>query len=130
MLLTRTVFALCLHRPVLQGCIAHIRRFHIRVRLDSDPFYSPQKVQEAFTNADELEVEVFRASFQAGSYRALDGYADVRGVRKARVHGSVESGYARWLERRMTSKEGENVADWEDPGLAMSELLGIETAVR
>ena len=130
MLLTRTVFALCVHRPVQQSCVSHVRRFHIRVRLDSDPFYSAQKVQEAFTNADELEVEVFRASFEAGSYRALEGYAGVRGIRKARVYGSVEPVFAQWLEQRMMSKDGEKLGIWEERGFAMLESLGIDTTKR
>ena len=118
MILLDTVFALCVHRPVLQNCVAHIRRFHIRVRLDSDPYYSPRQVREAFTDADELQVEVFRASFEAGNYLALDGFAGVRGVKEARVHGSIKPECAQWLEQRMMSSHGQAIGTLAEQGFA------------
>ena len=87
-------------------------------------------VREAFDGVEELEVEVFRASFEAGCYRALDGYVGVRGVRKARVHGSIEPRFARWLERCMMSKRGEKVAEWEELGFATLERVEMDTVVR
>ena len=116
MLLIDTVFALSVHRTVLQNCVAHIRHFHIRVRLDSDPYYSPQQVRDAFTDVDELEVEVFRASFEAGNYLALDGFAGVRGVRKARVHGSIKPECAQWLEQRMMSNDDQALGTLAEQG--------------
>ena len=120
MILLDTVFALCVHRPVLQNCVAHIRRFHIRVRLDSDPYYTPWQVREAFTDADELEVEVFRASFEAGNYLALDGFAGVRGVKKARVHGSIKTECAQWLEQRMMGNDGQALGTLAEQGFEFS----------
>ena len=87
-------------------------------------------VHEAFDDVEELEVEVFRASFEAGCYRALDGYAGVRGVRKARVHGSIEPEFARCLEQCMMSKRGENVGKWEKLGFATLEPVEMDTVVR
>ena len=87
-------------------------------------------VHEAFDGVDELEVEVFRASYEAGCYRALDGYAGVRGVRRARVHGSIEPEYARWLERCMMSKRGETVSTFEELGFAMLAPVDMDTVVR
>lgn len=87
-------------------------------------------VHQAFDGVDELEVEVFRASFEAGCYGALDGYAGVRGVRRARVHGSIESEFARWLERCMMSKRGEKVGKWEELGFATLEPVEMDTVVR
>lgn len=120
MLLLDTVFALSVHRPVLQNCVSHIRRFHIRVRLDSDPYYSPQQVREAFTDTDELEVEVFRTSFEAGNYLALEGFAGVRGVRKARVHGSIKPECAQWLELRMMSNDDQAFGTLAEQGFPWS----------
>ena len=120
MLLLDTVFALCVHRPVLQNCVAYIRRFHIRVRLDSDPYYSPRQVREAFKDADELEVEVFRASFEAGNYLALDGFAGVRGIKKARVHGSIKPECAQWLEQRMMSNDTQALGTLAEQGFVLS----------
>jgi len=89
--------------------VSMIRRFHIRVRLDCDPYYKPEAVQAVFTGADQLEVEVFRASWGIGGYESLDGFMGIRGVGRARVHGSVGKKFARWLEECMQSREGEEV---------------------
>ena len=87
-------------------------------------------VREAFDGVEELEVEVFRASFEAGCYRALDGYVGLRGVRRARVHGSIEPEFARWLERCMMSNKGEEVGKWEELGFATLEQVEMDTVVR
>ena len=42
-----------------------------------------------------LGVEVFRSSFEAGGHDALSGFFGVRGVKIARVHGSVDEDFAR-----------------------------------
>ncbi len=90
-----------------------IRRFHIRVRLDCDPFYEAEAVKKAFSGADSLEVEIFRSSWGMGGYDALEGYTNVRGVRKARVHGSVGAGFAEWLEWVMQAPEGRIIGEFE-----------------
>lgn len=72
----------------------------------------------------------FRASFKAGSYRALDSHAHVRVVRKARLHESVEPEFTEWLEKRMMSTEGESVAHWEEHRFAVPEPLSIGRIVR
>ena len=66
----------------------------------------------AFEGAEMLEVEVFRASWGIGGYEALEGYEGVRGVGKARVHGSVGWGFARWLEGCMEGRVGEVREGW------------------
>ena len=130
MLLTEAVFALWASRPISQRYLHHVKRFHVRVRLDNDPFYSVETVQAAFNDADELELEVFRVSFEAGSYSVLERYAGVRGIQKAKVHGSIDTGYARWLENRMMSKHGEGLEKWEEQGFAVLDSLRIDTAIR
>ncbi|KAL9014904.1 MAG: hypothetical protein Q9173_000459 [Seirophora scorigena] len=97
--LTSSTFAIDHRRSVHSWrCVEQIRRWHVRVRLDCDPFYTSQVVVETFTGADALEVEVFRASWGMGGYGALEAFTKVRGVRKAKVHGSLETNYAKWLE--------------------------------
>lgn len=64
-----------------------------------------------------VEVEVFRASWGVGGYEALEGWREVRGVGRARVHGSLGGGLARWLERCMESVGEGVVGGWvEDEG--------------
>lgn len=92
-------------------CLNLIRRFHIRVRLDCDTFYKKEDVGRVFDGADVLEVEVFRSSWGVGGYEALEGFRDVRGVRKARVHGSLPALTARWLEACMEGDVGEEVVE-------------------
>ena len=83
------------------------------MRLDCDPYYASEAVAKAFSGMEEVEVEVFRASWGIGGYSALDGFRAVRGVKRARVHGSVGTGFARWLEKSM-EKEGAWVEGWEE----------------
>ncbi|KAL2119523.1 hypothetical protein VTJ04DRAFT_6484 [Mycothermus thermophilus] len=95
--------------------LASIRRWHIRVRLDAAPSWTPEAVAAAFSGADELTIEVWRAgSFVPSSATttttttnsdtnsgetpaaadevtivpsALRAFEGVRGVRRARVVG-------------------------------------------
>ena len=94
-------------------CVGMIRRFHIRVRLDCDPYFVMEDVKRVFSGAEELEVEVFRASWGCGGYGSLDGFTEVRGVKRARVKGSVETEFARWLEGVMESQFGAEVVPFE-----------------
>ncbi|CAF9928698.1 MAG: hypothetical protein ALECFALPRED_004116 [Alectoria fallacina] len=111
--LASMLFALDPSRTVNSSiCHSLIRRFHIRVRLDCDSFYNKEDVTRVFDGADVLEVEVFRSSWGNGGYEALEGYRDVRGVRKARVHGSLPAPTARWLESCMEGDREEAVEGW------------------
>ncbi|MCJ1238464.1 hypothetical protein MMC14_006453 [Varicellaria rhodocarpa] len=102
--LTDVTFAVYPNRPIMSTrYIAFIRRFHLRVRLDCDPFYTPAKLAEAFSGLDELEVEVFQTSFGASDYRVLECFSVVRGVKRAKVHGSVRKPFSDWLEKIMQS---------------------------
>lgn len=109
------VFSIDPERPILSArCISKIRKWHIRVRLDCDPYYKSEDVAQTFTNAAELEVEVFRASWGMGSYDNLNGFTKIRGVGRARVHGSLEETYASWLEGVMSSAIGAQVESWNE----------------
>lgn len=70
-------------------CASLFCKYHVRVRLGCDPFYTPEAVRKAFSGADSLEVEVFRSSWGIGGYDALEGFGSVQNVRKPRVHGSI-----------------------------------------
>lgn len=108
-------FAMDPDRPVVSGqCTSRIRRWHVRVRLDVDPYYKATDVVQTFTGMDDVEIEVFRASWGIGTYEALEGFTRVRGVKKARVYGSLGKRYARWLEGVITSPVGAEVDDWDD----------------
>jgi len=71
--------------------------------LDTDAYFTAADVARAFSGCDELEVEAWQAQFEACDYSALRLFEEVRGVRKARVVGSVERGFADWLEMVMMS---------------------------
>ncbi|KAG0648827.1 hypothetical protein D0Z07_5076 [Hyphodiscus hymeniophilus] len=88
--------------------ITMIRRYYILVRLDCDPNFTAKKVQEAFTGVDELTLEVFQAQFGGSENQVLKLFEGIRGVKKARIYGSVTAfpDYAGWLERAMMTTEG------------------------
>jgi len=113
--LTSMLFAMDPSRTVTASfCVDMIRRFHIRVRLDCDPFYEAEAVKKAFSGADSLEVEIFRSSWGIGGYDALAGYVGVRDVKDARVHGSVGAKFAEWLEGVMQAPPGRVIGECED----------------
>ena len=89
--------------PVLCPRVSkHIRRYFIHVRLDIDPRFGRQQVEESFTGVEELEIEVFQAMYGSCDFSNLQLFEGVRDVGKAVVHGSVGDGrYADWLARTM-----------------------------
>jgi len=112
--LTAVLFAMDPTRLVTAPfCVEMVRRFHIRVRLDCDPYYHPAAVAKAFNSAEELEVECFRSSWGIGGYDALEGFMSVRGVHRASVHGSVGMKMALWLKKVMQSPEGSALEECE-----------------
>lgn len=88
--------------------IDQISRYHIRVRLDCDPRFSTVQVQNAFTGVEELTVEVFQAQFGGSDYSVLKRFESVRGVKNARIYGSIYAfpEYANWLQNAMMSRIG------------------------
>ncbi|KAL8869041.1 MAG: hypothetical protein Q9174_004569 [Haloplaca sp. 1 TL-2023] len=111
-------FAMDHQRPVLSGqCASQIKRWHVRIRVDVDPFYQAADVVRTFTGMDEVEIEVFRASWAIGTYEALEGFIKIRGVRRAKVHGSLGKKYARWLEGVMMSPVGAEIVELDPQSL-------------
>ncbi|KAK1984364.1 hypothetical protein LZ30DRAFT_436596 [Colletotrichum cereale] len=83
-----------------RSVLPHIRRFHIRVRLDCDLAFDASAAAAAFSGVDELVIEVWQAVFQEADHAVLRVFERVRGVKHAKVYGSITGfeGYARWLE--------------------------------
>lgn len=102
--------------PVLCPRVSrYIRRYFIHVRLDIDPRFSRQQVDESFTGVEELEVEVFQAMYGSCDFANLRLFEGVRGVGKAVVHGSVGDGrYACWLARTMEQGKGSEAEAFEE----------------
>lgn len=88
--------------------IDQISRYHIRVRLDCDPRFSAVTAQKAFTGVEELTIEVFQAQFGGSDYAVLKRFESVRGVKRARIYGSIYAfpEYAEWLQYAMMSRIG------------------------
>jgi len=83
--------------------ISHIRSYHIRVRLDNDPNFSAEKATNSFSGVEELTIEVFQAQFGSSDYKTLKLFEGVRGVKRARIYGSVIAfpEYVQWLQKSM-----------------------------
>lgn len=105
MLFTGTVLALASGRPIALHYVPYVRPFHIRVRVDSEPYYGPSQVGAASSGKDILEVEVFRSSYDIGGFDALHCFSGIRAVKKAKVHGSIDRKFAQWLEGCVISNE-------------------------
>ncbi|KAJ9665675.1 hypothetical protein H2201_004159 [Coniosporium apollinis] len=108
-LLTQLPFLVKASRPIVcPAVVGRIRRWHVKVRLDTDPRYSAEDVRKAFSGAEEVEVDVWQTQFGACDYGNLGLFEEVRGVGRAVVGGSVEAGFAGWLEGvMMRPVEGE-----------------------
>lgn len=75
-----------------------IRRFHVFVRLDTDPRFSASQVEESFNGADELHIDVFQSMYGSSDFSVLKLFEGVRGVGKAKIEGSLgDRRYADWL---------------------------------
>jgi len=78
-----------------------------------------EDARRAFNGAEELVVEAEESAFRTAGYRVLLVLEGVRGVKLARVEGSVEPDVARWLERRLMSDD-----EWD--GLSSKTNVGHE----
>ena len=75
-----------------------IRRFHIFVRLDTDPRYSARQVEESFNLVDELHIDVFQSMYGSCDFSVLSLFEGVRGVKRVKIDGSLgDRRYANWL---------------------------------
>lgn len=86
-----------------------IRRWYIGVRLDTDARFKEEDATVAFSGAEELEIDASEAMFRTAGVKNLMLFQGVRGVGRAKVHGSVERNFAAWLERSMMTPIGMEV---------------------
>lgn len=92
-----------------------IRRWYLKARLDCGPFWTAERITEAFTGVDELTVEVWQSMYAGGGGEVLRLFRGVRGVKRVRIWGSTTGveRYVRWLEGVMTSPEGSEVVPFD-----------------
>lgn len=92
-----------------------IRRWYLKARLDCGPFWTAERISEAFTGVDELTVEVWQSMYAGGGGEVLRLFRGVRGVKRVRIWGSTTGveRYVRWLEGVMTSPEGSEVVPFD-----------------
>ncbi|KAL9603044.1 MAG: hypothetical protein Q9219_001408 [cf. Caloplaca sp. 3 TL-2023] len=84
--LANAAFAIDPERAIVSArCISMVRKWHIRVRLDCDSYYEPEDIARMFVGAEDLEIEVFRASWGVGNHDVLNAFSRIRGVTRAKV---------------------------------------------
>lgn len=88
--------------------LSRIKRWQITIRLDVDPRFELGQCTSAFSGAEYFEVRAWQAACNGAADSVLRLFAGIRGVRVAKVHGSVDAGLARWLESRMTRPPEQN----------------------
>lgn len=89
-------------KPVLYSHLTSlIKRWQICLRLDTDPLFTFAQATQAFSGADYLEIRVWQAQYEACNPAVLKLFTGIRGVKVARVGGSVDSKFAQWLEQLM-----------------------------
>ncbi|KAI1106053.1 hypothetical protein F4804DRAFT_69779 [Jackrogersella minutella] len=98
--------------PVLSDRLAAlIARVHVCVRLDAEPRYGRAEATAQLTGREEVVLEAWQAMWRGSGPDVLRLFEGVRGVRRAKVVGSVGGfeEYARWLERAMMREVGATV---------------------
>lgn len=88
------------------------------MRLDCDARFTADMARDAFTDVEELTIEVFQSQFGSSDYTALRLFEKIRGVKRAKVLGSVTAfpEYALWLEDVMMSPKGSLIIDYAENG--------------
>ena len=106
------------HPVTSLALIAMIKRYHIYVRLDCDPRFTVETARDAFTGMEELTVEVFQSQFGSSDYTVLRLFEEIRGVKRAKVFGSVTAfpEYICWLENAMMSPKGMSFVEYGESG--------------
>jgi hypothetical protein len=98
------------YQPILSPNIGlKICRWYVSIRLDTDPRFTAEDVMRAFEGAECLEIEAWQAEYGTSDLKILKMFEGVRGVKKARVSGSVGARYCRWLEACLRTRVGEAV---------------------
>ncbi|KAI0885175.1 uncharacterized protein GGS22DRAFT_139922 [Annulohypoxylon maeteangense] len=97
------------YAPVLCARLSEmITRVHVCVRLDAEPGYDRAMATAQLSGKEEVVLEAWQAMWRGSGPDVLRLFEGVRGVRRARVEGSVGGfeDYARWLEGAMVREVG------------------------
>lgn len=111
-LLTSLPHLMSLAKPVLYPTVlCRIKRWQLTLRLDTDPRFTMAQVTAAFSGAEFLDIRVWQSMYDGADSSVLKLFVGVRGVKVARVGGSVSMELAKWLEERMMmeKEEGEDL---------------------
>ncbi len=105
------------------------------MRLECDARFSAEDAERTFSGKEELTVECFQSQFRGSGNEVLRLFEGIRGVRKARVFGSIGDWpeYVRGLEKAMMSPVGTVVELKRDDEVMVDEgvagLEGLEEGV-
>jgi hypothetical protein len=89
-------------KPLVDAAaIAKITRWHLSLRLDTDPRFMEKQATAAFSGAEYVEIHVWQSMFNGCDEGVLRLFMGVRGVKIARVTGCAQAALAQWLEERM-----------------------------
>ena len=100
-LLTALPYLMSPRQPITEGPGRwKIKRWYIYLRLDVDARFTAEQLEQAFSNAEELEIEYFQPAYGYGDNGLLKLFEGIRGVGLAKVTGGsgCDAGYARSLE--------------------------------
>lgn len=132
-LLTALPHLMTTSKPILYPTVlSKIKRWQLTIRLDTDPRFTAAQATAAFSGAEFLELKAWQSMFDGCNAAVLKLFTGIRGVKCARVVGSVEEGLARWLEERMMSpiERGETLEWCECKGERYARCEGCEKRVR
>lgn len=120
-------------KPILYPTVlSKIKRWQLTIRLDTDPRFTAAQATAAFSGAEFLELKAWQSMYDGCNAAVLKLFTGIRGVKCARVVGSVEEGLARWLEERMMSPPDlDRSLEWcECKGERYARCEGCEKRVR
>ncbi|KAK6004886.1 hypothetical protein QM012_007665 [Aureobasidium pullulans] len=105
-LLTALPYLMTPRQPITEGPGRwKIKRWYIYLRLDVDARFTAEQLEQAFSGAEQLEIEYFQPAYGYGDSSTLKLFEGIRGVGLAKVIGGsgCDPEYARSLERMLTS---------------------------
>jgi hypothetical protein len=88
-------------RIICPAGLSMMKRWHLTVRLDIDPRFDFNQCTFAFSGVEYLELYVWQAAGNCDADTVLRLFEGIRGVKVARVSGSVDLSRRLWLESLM-----------------------------
>jgi hypothetical protein len=120
-------------KPILYPTVlSKIRRWQLTIRLDTDPRFTAAQATAAFSGMEFFELKAWQSMYDGCNAAVLKLFTGIRGIKFARVIGSVDEALAKWLEERMMSPpELEGSLEWcECKGERYARCEGCEKRVR